>query len=115
MINRRERIQADREKKKSHENFTQAIIYLVFYDENTNGSFCDLKTDKRRGSFLSNDSDVAAPPWTTLRTLEEASRNYEIDEDFLNDKWLKQLIKPGSSLGGARPKANIEAPDAVFG
>lgn len=29
----------------------------------------------------------------------------------MNDKWLKQLIKPGSSLGGARPKANIEAPD----
>ena len=108
LINRRERIQADREKRKPRELHTSDYL-LGVYDETRMGAL-RFKTDKD-GEFLSNDSDVAAPPWTTLRTLEEASRNYEIDEDFLNDKWLKQLIKPGSSLGGARPKANVEAPD----
>ena len=108
LINRRERILSDREKRKPRELHTSDYL-LGVYDETRMGAL-RFKTDKD-GEFLSNDSDVAAPPWTTLRTLEEASRNYEIDEDFLNDKWLKQLIKPGSSLGGARPKANIEAPD----
>lgn len=55
------------------------------------------------GPFLSDDKETAAPPWATLRTLEEASRNFENDESGLSEKWLNQLIKPGSSLGGARP------------
>ena len=82
MINRRERIQADREKRKPRELHTSDYL-LGVYDETRMGAL-RFKTDKD-GEFLSNDSDVAAPPWTTLRTLEEASRNYEIDEDFLND------------------------------
>lgn len=108
LINRRERIDAERENRKPRELHTSDYL-LGVYDETRMGAI-RFKTD-REGEFLSNDSEVAAPPWTTLRSLEEASRNFETDENFLNDKWLKQLIKPGSSLGGARPKANIEAPD----
>lgn len=108
LINRRERIEAERENRKPRELRTSDYL-LGVYDETRMGAI-RFKTDKE-GEFLSNDSEVAAPPWTTLRSLEEASRNFETDENFLNDKWLKQLIKPGSSLGGARPKANIEAPD----
>ncbi len=29
----------------------------------------------------------------------------------MEEKWLKQLVAPGSSLGGARPKASVAAPD----
>ncbi len=29
----------------------------------------------------------------------------------MEEKWLKQLVAPGSSLGGARPKASVVAPD----
>ena len=65
-----------------------------------------LKEDME-GAFLSDDRETAAPPWATLRTLEEASRNFEQDETGLSEKWLNQLIRPGSSLGGARPKANV--------
>ena len=54
--------------------------------------------------FVSDDKSNSVPPWTSLRTLEEASRNYENGDV---DKWINQLIKPGSSLGGARPKANV--------
>ena len=59
------------------------------------------------GAFLSDDRETAAPPWTSLRTLEEASRNFEKDETGIAEKWLNQLIRPGSSLGGARPKATV--------
>ena len=59
------------------------------------------------GPFLSDDKETAAPPWAALRTLEEASRHFESDETGVSEKWLKQLIKPGSSLGGARPKATV--------
>jgi len=52
---------------------------------------------------------MAAPPWTSLRELEHASLKFE--EDNTDDpqylKWLSMLIAPGSSLGGARPKASV--------
>jgi serine/threonine-protein kinase HipA len=60
---------------------------------------------------LSDDKETAAPPWATLRALEEASRQFEKDENTMEEKWLKQLIRPGSSLGGARPKATVQAVD----
>lgn len=58
-------------------------------------------------SFLSDDEDIAVPPWTTLRTLEEMSKQFEKDENGLEEKWLNQLLRPGSSLGSARPKATV--------
>jgi len=40
--------------------------------------------------------------------LQESVREYEMDEDGKHaDKWMHVLIAPGSSLGGARPKAHI--------
>ena len=61
------------------------------------------------GQFLSDDNskETAVPPWANLRTLEEAARKFESDEKSSSEKWLNQLIKPGSSLGGARPKATV--------
>ena len=46
-----------------------------------------------------------------LRTLESASIALESDEKGQEEKWLSQLLAPGSSLGGARPKASVQAPD----
>lgn len=62
------------------------------------------------GDFLSNDERLAAPPWTSLRDLEFAVEQYEKNADNLDEtslKWINQLIAPGSSLGGARPKADV--------
>jgi len=62
------------------------------------------------GEFLSNDKRLAAPPWTSLRDLEYAVEQYEKNADELDEtalKWINQLIAPGSSLGGARPKADV--------
>lgn len=66
------------------------------------------------GPFVSNEKEYATPPWTSLRELEEASRVFENHEGCLDEKWLKQLLAPGSSLGGARPKATVMAPDGTL-
>ena len=65
-----------------------------------------FKTEEN-GPFLDNETEMASPPWTSLRELERASWELERDEENSNNKWLQMLVKPGSSLGGARPKANV--------
>ena len=60
---------------------------------------------------MAGKGEFATPPWTSLRELEQASIAFENDESGLDEKWLKQLLTPGSSLGGARPKASVMAPD----
>jgi len=62
------------------------------------------------GPFLDDDEELATPPWTSLRDLEYASLQLEReDADAHPDhaKWLALLVAPGSSLGGARPKASV--------
>jgi serine/threonine-protein kinase HipA len=60
------------------------------------------------GPFLNNNKDMASPPWTSIRELEHASLELEKEGDDENRlKWLNMLINPGSSLGGARPKASV--------
>lgn len=59
--------------------------------------------------FVNSDGDNPAPPWTTLRMLEGSSRRF--DEDDADESALAVLLRPGTSLGGARPKASVTAPD----
>lgn len=108
LMNKRERLQAEKEGRKPRKLYDSDYL-LGVYDATRMGGV-RLKSDME-GSFLSDDKESTVPPWTTLRTLEEASRNFESDESGLAEKWLNQLIRPGSSLGGARPKATIMAPD----
>lgn len=104
LMNKRERILAEKEGRKPSKLYDSDYL-LGVYDETRMGGI-RFKTNPE-GPFLSDDKETAAPPWATLRTLEEASRNFENDETGLTEKWLNQLIKPGSSLGGARPKATV--------
>jgi len=65
---------------------------------------------RTNGTFLDNDEELAAPPWAHLRELEHASRELERDgaeSDSEYGHWLRMLIAPGGSLGGARPKASV--------
>lgn len=79
---------------------------LGVYDETRMGAF-RFKLDVD-GNFLDNDTEKSTPPWSTVRELQQAVVYYENDEENeAINKWLKLLIAPGSSLGGARPKANI--------
>ena len=62
------------------------------------------------GRFLDDNDELASPPWTSLRELEHASLQLERDDatqDADYARWLRMLIAPGGSLGGARPKASV--------
>lgn len=62
------------------------------------------------GPFLNNNENLASPPWTSIKELEQISLRLE-EEDAIDDpeymRWLTMLVNPGSSLGGARPKASV--------
>ena len=108
LMQRREKFLADKEGRKPRKLLDSDYL-LGVYDETRMGAIRFSLEDG--GPFLSDDKETAAPPWATLRALEEASRQFEKDENTLEEKWLKQLIRPGSSLGGARPKATVQAVD----
>lgn len=81
---------------------------LGVYDAHRMGAL-RFKLDKE-GAFLNDNKEMASPPWASIRDLEQISLRLE-DDDVINDpeylKWLNMLVAPGSSLGGARPKASI--------
>lgn len=107
LMKRREAIRAKKAGEKPR-NLTETDYLLGVYDEARMGAL-RFKTEEN-GRFLSDDRQLAAPPWAHLRSLENASRNFE-QENGEEEKWLEQLFAPGSSLGGARPKANVLGPD----
>ena len=109
LMRRREAIIARKEKRKPRA-LTESDYLLGVYDETRLGALrFSLVED---GPFLAIDKDLPAPPFPTLRTLETASLAFESgDESAPEEKWLRQLLAPGSSLGGARPKASVQAPD----
>jgi len=59
--------------------------------------------------FLADEA-LSAPPVTKIAELQsiafELTRKKQDDPDKIKE-WLKVLVAPGSSLGGARPKANL--------
>ena len=106
---RREKIRAAKEERRQ-KILQESDFLLGVYDKTRMGAL-RFKIDPQ-GKFMNDDNNMAAPPWARLRELEEACRR--LDDDKFQDeheKWLAMLIAPGSSLGGASPKATITAPD----
>lgn len=108
LMKRREAILAKKEERKPR-RLTDMDFLLGVYDETRMGALRFAVSEN--GPFLADDRELATPPWTTLRKLETASLAFEKNEDGMEEKWLRQLLAPGSSLGGARPKASVTAPD----
>jgi serine/threonine-protein kinase HipA len=105
LMKRREAQQA-KEKNEKPKTLYDIDFLLGVYDESRMGAL-RFKTNPN-GDFLDSNKTAATPPWSSIRELQNAASNFENDED--NDavkKWLSVLMAPGSSLGGARPKANI--------
>lgn len=94
-----------REKNRKAPTLYDIDFLLGVYDETRMGAL-RFKTDPD-GPFLDNNSDTPVPPLSSIRELQFAAEQYESDTDNEEvKKWLDILIAPGSSLGGARPKAN---------
>ena len=111
LMKRREAIRERREGEKPRKLFESDFLLGVNDETRMGGIRFKLNEG---GAFLESDEEVKAPPITSIRELEQASLRIE-DDDFYKDddakKWLKLMIGPGSSLGGARPKASIRNTD----
>jgi serine/threonine-protein kinase HipA len=62
------------------------------------------------GPFLADDELYMCPPIAGLRDLEWMTMKFEEEYDESSHEyreWLNQIIAPGSSLGGARPKSGV--------
>ncbi len=103
---RRRAIQEARSKDEKSKTLYEIDYLLGVYDESRMGAL-RFKLDPD-GPFLDNSENTPTPPWSSVGELQAAAKALENEEG--NDevkKWLAILIAPGSSLGGARPKANI--------
>lgn len=111
LMRRKEAALARKEERKQRNLFESDYVLGVF-DANRMGAL-RFKTAVDV-AFLDDNAQMSAPSWTALRDLEYASLQLERDDapddpEYL--QWLNMLIAPGSSLGGARPKANVQDTD----
>lgn len=107
LMQRREAILA-RLEKRPRRRLTEMDFLLGVHDSYRMGALRFKETET--GAFLNNLDELTAPPITTLRELEQAAWHVqapESDNDPQIARWLGMLISPGSSLGGARPKASV--------
>lgn len=104
LMQRRESIYAKQEGRHP-KKLLESDFLLGVYDSARIGSL-RFKLS-RDGNFLANDEKLATPPWVALRKLEQASLAFENGDVDKEKDWLDLLIAPGSSLGGARPKAVV--------
>ena len=102
LMERREAFDAEKEKR-ARRKLLESDFILGVHDEGRTGAL-QFRTDD--GVFLSSREEMAAPPMTELRKLENASLEMEKNQNNA-EKWIRTLLAPGSSLGGARPKANV--------
>jgi len=109
LLMKRKEVILAREGNRKPRALLESDYLLGVYDETRLGAL--RFSLEEGGPFLSADQELCTPPWTTLRTLESASLAFENDDSGQDEKWLRQLLAPGSSLGGARPKASVQAPD----
>jgi serine/threonine-protein kinase HipA len=113
LMNRREAIIARAEGHKS-KSLSESDYLLGVHDGHRMGALRFKREPS--GNYLDDNHTMAAPPWTSIRALEEAS--LKLEQDDINEeekiKWLNMLMAPGSSLGGARPKASISENDKAL-
>lgn len=90
----------------------RAWDYLLGVDDFSRMGALRLR-DPGSGAWLA-DGRPAAPPLTDLRKLESVAAKVEAGSKLTKDeetRWLVQLVAPGASLGGARPKAGYQEAD----
>ncbi|MEQ9375007.1 MAG: HipA domain-containing protein [Imperialibacter sp.] len=107
LMQRREAAEARWQERKPIKLFETDYL-LGVYDGHRMGALrFKLEPD---GPFLNSDERQASPPWTSIRELEQISLRLE-EEGAIDHpdyrQWLNMLVNPGSSLGGARPKASV--------
>jgi serine/threonine-protein kinase HipA len=106
LMRRMERRRAEREKQTPRT--LHEIDYLLLVDDEARQGalrFCE----REGGPFLREEGAKRTPPLIELPRLLSAAERVAADED--SDEDLRLLLAPGSSLGGARPKASVRDKD----
>ena len=107
LLKRREQIQASEEKRAIRS--LSSFDYLMGIDDFSRMGGFRFKRELE-GDYINVSPSLKIPPLTEIRELIHASQEVEKSEenDVLPEKkWITQLIQPGTSLGGARPKAGV--------
>ena len=107
LLKRREQIQASEEKRAIRS--LSSFDYLMGIDDFSRMGGFRFKRELE-DDYINVSPSLKIPPLTEIRELIHASQEVEKSED--NDvlpekKWITQLIQPGTSVGGARPKAGV--------
>lgn len=107
LLNRREQIAATDENRPVRR--LSSFDYLVGIDDYSRmGGFRFSET--KGGEFINTSPNFKVPPLTSVRELMRAANEIELSEEehvLPSKKWIVQLLHPGTSLGGARPKASV--------
>lgn len=110
LIDKRERLLAAQEGR-APRHLTD-IDYLTQIDDVTRMGALRLREDEQ---LLGTEyASTPVPPLTYLREFVDMAQEYERQDEqggSIREEWLLNLYKQGSSLGGARPKANVRDTD----
>ncbi|MBQ7531202.1 MAG: type II toxin-antitoxin system HipA family toxin [Paludibacteraceae bacterium] len=110
LIDKRERLLAAQEAR-SARHLTD-VDYLTLIDDTTRMGALRLRQDER---YLGTEyADTPVPPMTFLREFVDMAQEFErleTTDGTVRKEWLLNLYRQGSSLGGARPKANVRDTD----
>ena len=107
LLNRREQILATEEKRPIRK--LSSFDYLMGIDDFSRMGGFRFK-ENQDGEFINCEKSLRIPPLTDIRALAAACMEIEKSEEhnqLPEKKWLLQLVHPGTSLGGARPKAGV--------
>lgn len=107
LLNRREQIAAADEKR-AVRRLTSFDYLMGIDDASRMGGFRFAETPG--GKFINCEESLRVPPLANVIELMRAAHEIEISEEkhlLPSKKWLAQLLHPGTSLGGARPKASV--------
>lgn len=107
LLNRREQIQAAEEKRPVRR--LSSFDYLMGIDDFSRMGGFRFRLSQE-DEYINCEKTLRIPPLTDVRALVVASMEIEKSEELNllpEKKWLLQLVHPGTSLGGARPKAGV--------
>lgn len=114
LLLRREQLAAEEEKRSVRR--LSSFDFLTGIDDFSRMGGFRFKEDPD-GGFINVSESLKIPPLTDIRELIAASAEIEKSEEnnMLPDrKWIAQLVQPGTSLGGSRPKANVVDTDKTL-
>lgn len=114
LLNRREQLLAQEEGRPLRR--LSSFDYLLGIDDYSRMGGFRFK-ERADADFINSTPTLRVPPLANIRDLEFAARQIEQSEqqnELPDKKWIAQLIQPGSSLGGARPKASVIDTDGLL-